>query len=273
MFNDLGTELLGRGSNLMNMIEYVADISDLLGQEVRIKVVDNATTSWGLVCVDSFITYYESNNALPNGYEAKDLLSMNVEVESEYQVQNGTFETGTTEGWTFSCENGNIADISHAYTWWHECYLFNKEGMYFLNGWAGNEGSTGTITSSTFTVGGSGYMTFRLGGGKDNSKCYIEIIDAESGETLMKFANHLFKDFSSSYYYKGYPIDLTADGVSLANMRLFKADLSEFLGKNVKIRITDNATSDWGLMFLDDFVTYYESADSIPENATSVVVL
>lgn len=273
MFNDLGTALLGRGSNLMNMVEYVADISDLIGKEVKIKVVDNATSNWGLVCVDSFITYYESESALPAGNEAIDLLTTNTEVSSEYQVTNGTFETGDTTGWTFDCENGNITNISHAYTWWHECYLFNKEGMYFLNGWAGNEEATGTITSSSFTVGGSGYMTFRLGGGKDSSKCYVEIIDAETEESLMKFGNHLYKDFSSSYYYLGYPIDLTNDGVCLGNMRLFKADLSEFMDRSVKIRIVDNATSDWGLMFLDDFRTYYETVEALPSDATSVVKL
>lgn len=270
MFNDLGTELLGRGSNLMNMIEYVADISSLLGKEVRIKVNDYAVSNWGLVCVDSFITYYETETALPNGYESVDLLTLNKEVESEYQVKNGTFELGTTEGWEI---DGNIADISHAYTWWHECYLFNKEGMYFLNGWMGEEAATGTITSSEFTVGGSGYMTFRLGGGRDNSKCYVEIIDATSGETLMKFANHLFKDFSTKYYYLGSPIDLTNDGVALANMRLYKADLSEFMGRNVKIRIVDQASENWGLMFADDFITYYANVNEVPSEATNVVVL
>ena len=57
MFNDLGTERIGHGSHLMDMIFYKADLTSLLGREVKIKVVDNATNNWGLVCVDSFITY------------------------------------------------------------------------------------------------------------------------------------------------------------------------------------------------------------------------
>ena len=47
----------------------------------------------------------------------------------------------------------------------------------------------------------------------------------------------------------------------------YKADLSEFIGRNVKIRINDQATADWGLVFFDDFVTYYESESLISKNA------
>lgn len=50
-------------------------------------------------------------------------------------------------------------------------------------------------------------------------------------------------------------------------MALYKADLSAFLGRSVKIRIVDNATSDWGLLFADDFVTYYETVSDVPESA------
>ena len=46
----------------------------------------------------------------------------------------------------------------------------------------------------------------------------------------------------------------------------YKADLSEFMGRNVKIRIVDNATGDWGLLFCDNFVTYYENTSNIGDN-------
>ena len=46
----------------------------------------------------------------------------------------------------------------------------------------------------------------------------------------------------------------------------YKADLSAFVGKTIQIRIVDNAVNDWGLLFVDDFRTYYESESLIPSN-------
>ena len=60
--------------------------------------------------------------------------------------------------------------------------------------------------------------------------------------------------------------DLAADGSYLGNMVQYKADLSNYIGRNVKIRIVDNAQNDWGLLFCDDFVTYYETIEEINEN-------
>ena len=50
-------------------------------------------------------------------------------------------------------------------------------------------------------------------------------------------------------------------------MVLYKADLSMFIGQNVKIRINDYASNDWGLLFCDDFVTYYAEENQINQNA------
>ena len=46
----------------------------------------------------------------------------------------------------------------------------------------------------------------------------------------------------------------------------YKVDLSAYLGKQIKIRIVDNATNDWGLLCVDEFKTYYEDASTIPAN-------
>ena len=53
----------------------------------------------------------------------------------------------------------------------------------------------------------------------------------------------------------------------------YKVDLSAHIGKNIKIRIVDNATSDWGLLFVDDFVTYYENAADVPSYCESAITL
>ena len=266
MFNDLDTGLVGHGSNLMNMIFYKADLTSLMGREVKLQIVDQATNNWGLICVDSFITYYESLEAI----DAKALLNPNTltykEVASPYQVTNGTFETGDTSGWTFSSNENAIMGISRDYTWWNECYLYNKQGSFFLNGWVTGEDKMGTLVSSTFELAGSGFVTFKLGGAKNRDVTYIEFVDADTDDVLAKVSNSKFHGINKNYYYMGYPTDLSADGVYAANMVDYKLDLSAHVGKNVKIRIVDNATDDWGLLYVDDFVTYYENASDVPSN-------
>lgn len=267
MFNDQGLELIGQGGHLMDMISYKADLSSLLGREVKIRVTDLATNNWGLICVDSFITYHETNATIdeaaiscPNTLEYKEETSI-------YQVTNGTFETGTLDGWTHENEDSKILGIASEYTWWYECYLFNKTGSYFLSGWKESESNTGALVSSTFELGGTGIVTFKLGGGKSSEDCYIEFIDASNNEVLATTYNGKFASFNKTHYWLGNPIDLAESDTYLANMVQYKLDLSEHIGKNIKIRIVDNATSDWGLVFVDDFITYYENENLIPTSA------
>ena len=264
MFNDLGTELIGHGSHLMDMILYKADLTSLLGREVKIRVVDNATNNWGLICVDSFITYYENEESIGSSAIYNPNTLAYKEVESVHQVKNGTFETGDLTDWTVSNPEAPIMGISSEYTWWYECFLFNKAGSFFTSGWKTSEANTGTLTSASFLLEGSGYITYRLGGGKNRDVCHIEFVDADTDEVLARTYNQKFKAMTKSYYYLGYPRDLGNEGVYAANMVAYSVDLSEFVGRNIKIVIVDNATDDWGLLFADDFITYHPTAADIP---------
>ena len=270
MFNDLDDpnvlNYIGKGANLMNLIFYKADLSTIHGREVKIQVVDYATNNWGLVCVDSFITYYENELAVDKqALECPNTLAFK-ETASVYQVSNGTFETGDFSGWTMSDNEHPIMGISRDYTWWFECFLYHKGGSFFMSGWKGEEENTGTLTSQPFELGGSGIVTYKLGGGKDRSKCYVEFVDTDNGDVLATVYNQKFQALNKNYYYMGQPIDLSKDGIFAANMVDYKLDLSSHIGKNIQIRVVDNATNDWGLLFVDDFVTYYESAASVPTN-------
>ena len=48
------------------MFHFMADLTQFMGREVYIRVVDNASSAWGCLAVDSFITYYGSIEELPD---------------------------------------------------------------------------------------------------------------------------------------------------------------------------------------------------------------
>ena len=107
------------------------------------------------------------------------------------------------------------------------------------------EGATGTLTSSTFTVGGCGFITFKLGGGY-NAECYIEIVDATTDEAVARYHN------DNADHNEG-------------RMFQFKADLTQYMGREVYIRVVDNASNAWGCLAVDSFITHYASLEDIPE--------
>lgn len=273
MFNDLGISTINNGSNLLNMTQYKADLSKYLNRKVRLEIVDNASNDWGLIAIDSIITYYPSSNGLPkNCISAIDCLEKEaIGLNNEYQVLNGDFETGDLTGWTLN--GGNFINISFKRVWWIENYLFDKQGTYFLNGWESNENETGYIESEEFTLGGIGKITFKLGGGHNQDLCYVELIDAETNEVIGKYGNSKFKDLNKKYFYNGLFNDLSKDGYYLANMATYQVDLSNYLNRKIKIRLVDNATADWGLLFADDFITYYESNDDLPSSFEAINII
>lgn len=260
-YKDFQFPYVENGLKLLNLVQYYADLSEFLGRRMVIEAVDENTTALndlGCMTLDSVVTYYESRPAFMYSSEAFELkLETEYEPQSEYQVLNGTFETGDLTGWTME---GDIGEVSADSGWWAENFPYNKNGRYLFTG-IDKEGGTGTLTSDAFTFGGSGWITFSLGGGGDPALCYLSVLDAETGEELARFANLLFTDNGTG--------GLNTNSF-LANMISYKADLTACgieKGKKIKLRITDNATSGWGLVTADSFITYYESADAVPRDA------
>ncbi|MFB5675869.1 GH32 C-terminal domain-containing protein [Paenibacillus terreus] len=180
--------------------------------------------------------------------------------QAVYQIENSGFETGDLTGWTIvEGEAFGPDSVSDETTWWAEEIPYNQEGTYHLNGWKYAESATGILRSSTFELGGTGWITFRLGGGKHRDQVYVSVIEADTGKMIARYGNSEFNE-------SGFPDP--AQGMRLANMEQYKADLSGYLGKKLYVEIVDHATSDWGLIFADAFRTFHES---VPEEGVLAV--
>ena len=258
LFSDKGIGILNNGSNLANMVLYKADLTEFMGRSLKIRIVDNATSGWGLITADSFVTYYKDAAGIPaNANEAVNVkpqpLPDTILGENDpYQVFNGDFESGDLTGWTLIVTDGetDFGYVSGQDVFWKNADKpYNKDGRFLFSGiedvMGSLEAAQGTLTSTTFTVGGCGYITFKLGGGY-NPECYIEIVDAGTGTTLAKYHND------------------NAD-TNEGRMFQYKADLTEYMGRDVYIRVVDNASSAWGCLAVDSFITHYEAETDIPE--------
>ncbi|MBQ2805132.1 MAG: FIVAR domain-containing protein, partial [Clostridia bacterium] len=166
------------------------------------------------------------------------------------RLANGGFENGL-EGWTVV---GNIGNVDTATHYWLNDpesavgFAFGMDGEKMFSAYApgAQESAVGTLTSSTFTVGGSGFVTFKVGAMRDGNYVYVDVVDAETKQILVR-------------YYNGLWAERTNDVKSGCTLVAYKADLSDFMGKQVFFRISDNADSGYGLFFADSFNTYYES--------------
>jgi sucrose-6-phosphate hydrolase SacC (GH32 family) len=244
-FADVNFPNVDQGLHLANMAQYKANLSTHIGKDLYIQIVDSTWSDWGVIFADAFFTYHESE---PSG----GVLAQNK--IAQYQIENPGFETGNLEGWSVvEGEAFGPNSVSDETTWWAENIPYNQEGSYHLNGWKYPESEIGKLRSSTFKLGGAGWITFKLGGGGNPQLVHVEVWDADADEVIARYGNTEFAD-------KNFPnVD---QGLRLANMVQYKADLSMYVGRNLYIKIVDDATEGWGAVFADAFFTCYGSEPS-----------
>jgi len=163
-------------------------------------------------------------------------------------IPNGDFEAehelGKWSGWTREDAAFNVRGlvsnekISGA--------VMEKSGeFYFAGSEGGNPTMRGTLTSDPFKLGGNGFITFKMGAGKDNEKVYVEFIDASNNAVLAKVANE------------------DCDGMFITDHLITKiVDLSAHIGKTIIIKVTDNDDgTDLSYVNLDAFKVCQSDAD------------
>ena len=139
-------------------------------------------------------------------------------------IVNGDFEdtSGKWVGWTKEDAAFNVRGLVGDEK--INGILMEKTGsQYFAGTKGGNPAMKGTLTSDVFKLGGNGFITFKMGAGLNQDKCYVEFIESGSNTVLAKVAN------------------TDCDGLFITEHLITKVvDLSAHVGKNIYIRITDN---------------------------------
>lgn len=267
-YNDVNFPYLSMGGSWNDMATYVMDLSDHLGKELYVVLCDEAIDGGAAYAsFDDVITYYD---AVPNpafrfdtvtdGHAAMSVAS-EVQIPwvrsynllryySEYEVKNGGFESGDLTDWTVLTEGFDAANaVVSARTYWDQQLPYNQSGEYHLNGWSTGipEAQGWAVRSNTFVLGGSGFLTVKMGG--NAAAASICLTD---GTQIAYSRNFRFHDVSFPHI---------AEGGAWCDMATYVFDLSAYLGRQMYVELRDEVITDgWANAFFDDVVSYYETA-------------
>ena len=152
-------------------------------------------------------------------------------------------------------DNAALGGISEATQYWENEPVipqFRNDGKFF-SAYAADaqEGATGTLKSSVFRIGGSGWITYKLGGAKNIEDVYMQVL-SEDGSKAVTLPNFIWSDVAGQ----------TVRGCTLVAYKANLIDYGFAEGDRVYILITDNGVSDYGLFFLDSVFTYYTEEPS-----------
>lgn len=208
--------------------------------------------------------------ATSGGKQLEYTVTLRIKDTYQYRLYNGGFDLDL-DGWTLDgmldgAENdAALGGISEETGYWENDPsgvdpLFYNDGKFFSAYAAGAaEGATGTLRSSNFIVGGSGWITYKLGGAKNIEQVYLEVVSAD-GAKRVTLPNFDWSDNAGSL----------VRGCTLVSYRANLLEYGFSFGEEVYLLLTDNGANDYGLFFLDSVVTYYP-VGSEPDDSFNLV--
>ncbi len=261
----------------VDVTSFIADAKASFGAESVTDIAVKAVTVDGSAAAGSFDAvdmsepgYYTVTYEAVFGDKTAEASFTVVAMADRNSVANGGFESGNLAGWTvltdgWSIVEGQATGVISAVDYWGEKMPYNQAGDWHLDGWNTgiDEGGSWTVRSTNFTLAGSGFISWRMGGNAAAVRVYkadgTEIAYVE--ETRFNDAN-----FPS-----------VGAGGSWADMGTYVLDLSEYVGEELYIELCDETIDGgWAHAFFDEVVTFYETApdvdalyDTVPDGATA----
>jgi hypothetical protein len=212
-----GNEINGfkaTGNNSESYTDVTWNVSALYGQEVFLKVVDNATGNWGHLNLDS-VDIPSSNYKRPENF-----------------FSNGSFETGNLSGWNILEGSAfDVGDVATESFYWGD-QPFNKDGAHHLWGYkSGGDADLGVLTSGLFRLDGDGIIHFKISGGNDIEKLYVALMDEDNRELAgFKVTGNGDEEYRDVYW-----------------------DASSHIGKTLYFKIVDASSGSFGHINIDGF--------------------
>ena len=221
-----------------NLVPYYANLSASLGTEVYILLVDQSTTIYGYLSLDSVITYYPTVPSLTGKTPATNIMPVFPSLANTPNTPtNQDFATGTLSGWTVTGESGVFQD-SHINA---NHRLSNRP----------DETKVGTLRSSAFKVAGSACISFRLGATKYAAVTYLSVKKVGTNEEVFRTYSNRWKDTDEE------------------NTHLYFIDFHDYVGEALYLEFVDNSRGDWGLLSIEQIQTYYVT---LPEVTDEIAV-
>ena len=132
-----------------------------------------------------------------NSVESEDELDEEKSVKTKSKrsvsnyLENGDFETGDFSGWThmdgteITNSNNSVGVVSDEKTYWGSRSMY-VHGNYCMRG-ESKENESGAIRSSSFKLGGDGYISFMIGAAATEEKGCIKVYkETDNGDELVK---------------------------------------------------------------------------------------
>jgi hypothetical protein len=226
-----------------------------------------------VACVRGYLIAKNPSNQLVTVYS-----------ENAYNVLNGGFEHGANSlyGWQtyrlWKNESGMAAfstDLVHNGTYFGS-NPYGRDGNYQMGitggsvGWSQSEERMGYLRSSDFVLGGAGWVSFKIGGGRSNAFAFVSVKKASDNTEIARFGNPNYNNTT---------IATAQYGLSITNAEAF---LFQYyfnlgsvgtLGETYYFLFCDTAGFNWSILSVDSLVTYYPLAPTPGSNQSATNIL